>query len=156
MDIFQSKKRRITNSIEPKQITIMKSTAYFTRTILTHLEQRASQDPLFAQSFANPDKDIDQCCIYILNQVQKSGCNGFHDDEIFNMAVHFYDEDTIEIGEPKNNAHVVVNHFVELTEEEKQQAKTDAIKKAQDEAYKTVTTKKVMKKEVIVEQGSLF
>ena len=69
----------------------MKSTTYFTRTILTHLEQRASEDPLLAQSFANPDKDIDQCCIYILNQVQKSGCNGFHDDEIFNMAVHFYD-----------------------------------------------------------------
>ena len=43
----------------------MKSTTYFTRTILTHLEQRASEDPLFAQSFANPDKDIDQCILWI-------------------------------------------------------------------------------------------
>ena len=90
MDIFQNQERRITNSIKPKQITAMKSTAYFTRTILTHLEQRASIDPLFSQSFANLDKNIDDCCIYILNQVQKSGCNGFHDDEIFGMAVHFY------------------------------------------------------------------
>ena len=136
----------------------MKSTAYFTRTILTHLEQRASQDPLFAQSFANPDKDIDQCCIYILNQVQKSGCNGFHDDEIFNMAVHFYDEDTIEIGEPMNNAHVVVNHFVELTEEEKQQARKDAIQQLQNEEYnkmKQSATKKAPK-QTIISQPSLF
>lgn len=68
----------------------MKSTAYFTRTILTHLEQRASIDPLFAQSFSNLDKNIDDCCTYILNQVQKSGCNGFTDDEVYSMAVHYY------------------------------------------------------------------
>ena len=48
---------------------------------------------------------------------------------------HYYDEDTIEIGEPMNNAHVVVNHFVELTEEEKEQARQNAIEKAQKEAY---------------------
>ncbi|MFQ9315260.1 Cas9 inhibitor AcrIIA9 family protein [Dysgonomonas mossii] len=43
----------------------MKSTAYFTRTILTYLEQRASVDPLFAQSFANLDKNIDDCVLWI-------------------------------------------------------------------------------------------
>ncbi|EGK04377.1 Cas9 inhibitor AcrIIA9 family protein [Dysgonomonas mossii] len=43
----------------------MKSTAYFSRTILTHLEQRASIDPLFAQSFANLDKNIDDCVLWI-------------------------------------------------------------------------------------------
>ena len=69
----------------------MKSTAYFTRTILTHLEQRATVDPLFAQSFANISKNIDDCCTYILNEVQKSGCNGFTDDEVYSMAVHYYD-----------------------------------------------------------------
>jgi hypothetical protein len=68
----------------------MKSTAYFTRTILTYLEQRASVDALFAEAFAKNNKNIDDCCIYILNQVQQSGCNGFHDDEIFGMAVHYY------------------------------------------------------------------
>ena len=68
----------------------MKSTAYFTRTILTHLEQRATVDPLFAQSFANINKNIDDCCTYILNEVQKSGCNGFTDDEVYSMAVHYY------------------------------------------------------------------
>jgi peptidyl-tRNA hydrolase len=66
--------------------------------------------------------------------VQKSGCNGFADDEIFGMAVHYYDEDNIEIGKPMN-AHVVVNHVVELTEEEKEEAHQKTIQKAQDEAY---------------------
>jgi len=113
----------------------MKSTAYFTRTILTYLEQRASTDALFAQSFAKENKNIDDCCTYILNQVQKSGCNGFADEEIYSMAVHYYDEDNIEIGKPMSNTHIVVNHAVELTEEEKEQARKDAIQKAQNEAY---------------------
>lgn len=137
----------------------MKSTAYFTRTILTYLEQRAETDYLFAESFANPDKNIDDCCTYILNEVQKSGCNGFHDDEIFGMAVHYYDEADIEIGKPMNNAHVAINHVVELTAEEKEQARQDAIQKAQDDAYNKMMQPK--KKAVRVQlntavQTSLF
>ncbi len=68
----------------------MKATNHFTRAILTYLEQRAETDALFAQSFAKPEKNIDDCITYILNQVQKSGCNGFADDEIYSMAVHYY------------------------------------------------------------------
>jgi len=113
----------------------MKSTAYFTRTILTYLEQRASTDTLFAQAFAKENKNIDDCCTYILNQVQKSGYNGFADEEIYSMAVHYYDEDNIEVGKQMSNTHVVVNHIVELTEKEKEQACKDAIQKAQNEAY---------------------
>ena len=37
---------------------------------------------------------------YILNQVKKSGCCGFSDDEIFGMALHYYQEDNIEVGSP--------------------------------------------------------
>lgn len=68
----------------------MKSTAYFTRTILTYLEKRAETDALFAIAFAKPDKNIDDCCTYILNEIQKSGCNGFADEEVYGMAVHYY------------------------------------------------------------------
>jgi hypothetical protein len=50
------------------------------------------------------------------------------------MAVHYYDEDNIEAG--KNfDCQVVINHTVELTEEEKEQARKDAIQRAQNEAY---------------------
>jgi F0F1-type ATP synthase membrane subunit b/b' len=54
------------------------------------------------------------------------------------MAVHYYDEDNIEVGNPINT-HVVVNHVVELTEEEKEQARQDAIRKVQDDMYNKLT-----------------
>lgn len=112
----------------------MKVSAPFKNAIQSYLEQRAEYDELFARSYRNPLKNIEDCITYILNYVQKSGCNGFDDDEIFGQAVHYYDEADIEIGKPID-CKVVVNHHVELTEEEKTQARKDAIKRAEDEAY---------------------
>lgn len=134
----------------------MKGTDIFKRTIHTYLVQRAASDELFAEKYANPQKSIDDCVTYILNTVQKSGCNGFADDEIYSMAVHYYDEDNIEIGKPIN-ANVVVNHVVELTEEEKEQARKEAIQRVQDEAYKKMTQPvKKTKKVAVNPQPSLF
>ena len=45
---------------------------------------------------------------------------------------HYYDEDNIEIGKP-TNCQVMVNHMLELTEEEKAEARQDAIKQYQRE-----------------------
>ena len=50
------------------------------------------EDELFAAKYDNPDKNIDDCVTYILNWVQKSGCNGFCDDEIYGQAIHYYEE----------------------------------------------------------------
>ena len=55
---------------------------------------------------------------YIFHAVQQSGCCGFSDDEVYSMAVHAIDEPDLEIGKPMN-CNVVVNHHIELTEEEK-------------------------------------
>lgn len=112
----------------------MKGTEHFKRTIQAFLEQRAAEDELFAVNYRNPTKNIDDCITYILNYVQESGCNGFSDDEIFGQALHFYDEADIKVGKPID-CKVVVNHTVELTEEEKAEARQQAIKRAEDEAY---------------------
>ena len=69
---------------------------------------------------------------YILNWVQKSGCNGFTDGEIYSQAVHYYDEDDIEVGKPLQ-CQVVVNHTVELTDEEKAEARQNAVRRYQEE-----------------------
>lgn len=69
-----------------------KATDYFKQTIRTYLEQRAETDELFAERYADPKKNIDDCTTYILNQVQASGCHGFADEEIYAMALHYYDE----------------------------------------------------------------
>ena len=110
----------------------MKGTEQFTRTIAEYLNGRAATDPLFAPNLAKPHKNIEECVTYILNQVQVSGCNGFEDDEIYSMAVHYYDEDDLEVGS-RTSCNVVVNHTIVLTEEEKAEARKQAIQQYQAE-----------------------
>lgn len=123
----------------------MKASIHFQKEIQSYLEQRAEYDELFARSYRNPLKNIEDCITYILNYVQKSGCAGFSDDEIFGQAVHYYDEADIEIGKPID-CKVVVNHTVELTEEEKAEARREAIKRAEEEAYNRMTKRKTAPK----------
>ncbi|SJL26937.1 hypothetical protein PGIN_84-3_00431 [Porphyromonas gingivalis] len=138
----------------------MKGTEHFKNVIQNYLDERAQYDELFAENYRKKDKDMDSCIQYILNTVKQSGCNGFADDEIYSMAVHFFDEDNIDIGSPIN-AHVVavVNQVVELTAEEKAQAHREAMQRAQEEAYRKMTqpTKKKAKTTVDATlQPSLF
>ena len=102
----------------------MKGTEHFKRTIQMYLEQRAAEDTLFARNYRNPAKNIDDCVTYILNYVQRSGCNG--------QAVHYYDENEIEVGKPIQ-CQVAVNHVVELTAEEKAEARQNAVRRYQEE-----------------------
>ena len=108
----------------------MNGTEQFTRTISEYLNLRAATDPLFAPNLAKPHKNIEDCITYILKQVQQSACNGFEDDEIYSMAVHYYDEDNLEVGS-RVACHVVVNHTIVLSEEEKAEARKQAIKQYQ-------------------------
>jgi hypothetical protein len=136
----------------------MKSTEIFKRTIQNYLEQQAANDKLFAASYSKPQKNIDDCITYILNTVQKSGCNGFADDEIYGMAIHYYTEDNINVGNPVN-CNVVVNHTVELTVEEKEEARKEAMQRVQDEAYRQMKQsgrKSAAKQTVVNEQLNLF
>lgn len=106
----------------------MKGTDSFRKAISRYLEQRGAEDPLFAETLQKPNKNIEDCITYILNQVQRSGCHGFEDSEIYDMAVHYYDEDDVKPGSPLS-CKVVVNHVVEFTEEEKEEAKRQAFER---------------------------
>ncbi|MGL5273153.1 MAG: PcfK-like family protein [Phocaeicola sp.] len=123
----------------------MKATDHFKQVIKSFLWQRAGQDPLFAPNLAKPNKSIDECITYILNEVQKSGCNGFTDNEIFSIAIDYYDEDNIEVGKPID-CKVIINHHVELTQEEKAQARKEAIKRIENETYLKVKQQKKVTK----------
>lgn len=134
-----------------------KATDYFKQTIQSYLQRRAQEDELFAPRYANPKKNIDDCITFILNYVKQSGCNGFADDEIYSLAMHYYDEDDIDIGKPLTNCKVVVNHTIVLTEEEKAEARRQAMQKATDEAYRKITQdKNKTKKAETATQSSLF
>ena len=136
-------------------------TDYFKLTIQNYLDARAREDELFAPRYANPKKNIDDCCTFIINQVRQSGCNGFADEEIYSMALHYYDEEDIDIGKPVS-CKVVVNHTVELTDiaalikqlslqsvqEEKAEARRNAIRKAESEAYAKLAKAKSKPKKI--------
>lgn len=134
----------------------MKGTEHFKRTIQAYLEQRAAEDKLFSASYNKPNKNIDDCITYILNWVQKSGCNGFSDGEIYSQAVHYYDEDEIETGKPLH-CKIVVNHAVELTAEEKAEARQNAVRQFQEEELRKLQNRnrQTAKKETQV-QPTLF
>lgn len=137
----------------------MKATDPLKATIKAYLDNRAANDELFAETYAKEGKNIDDCITYILNQVQASGCNGFTDDEIYGMAVHYYDEDNLEVGEPISTR-VVVNHIVELTEEDKAVARQKAMDELIAEERKRIASKSAkpsIKNEVEqIQQASLF
>lgn len=136
-----------------------KSTENFKKTIEKYLTERAQKDSLFAASFSKPSKNIDDCITYIINTVEESGCSAFSDEEVYSMAVHYYDEDGIKVGS-KRDCTIVTNQKVDLTPEEIAEAKSEAKQKIIAEEYnslkKKTSTPKSEKEETGVLQGSLF
>ena len=121
-----------------------------------YLEQRAEEDALFAKKYRNPAKNMDECVTHILNYVQKSGCSGFTDGEIFGQAIHYYEENEIEVGKPMD-CQVVVNHVVELTEEEKAEARQNAARRYQEEELRKLQNRnRPPARKVTQSQPSLF
>ncbi len=129
----------------------MKGTEHFKRVIENYLEDRALYDSLFAKSYTKEHKNIDDCVTYILNEVKQSGCNGFADEEVFSMALHYYDEDDIEVGKATKGS-VVVNHHIELTEEEKQEARKKALAQYQEEQLRKMNAPLTKKRRKVVEE----
>ena len=81
--------------------------------IKNYLDKRAETDQEFAKTYAKPNKSIKECCTYIFGVVEKqrkSGekCVACSDDEIFGLAVHYYDEDDIVVEKPKAKVKAVV------------------------------------------------
>jgi len=138
--------------------TTVKASNPFTEQVKQYLDNLASTDPLFAKTYQKEGKTLEECVKYIMTTVQKSGINGFADSEIYGMAVHYYDEDGLKVDKAPANMRVVVNHVVELSQEEKDEAHKKAVDKAIAEAQAKITNKKPVKKPVNTDQqqASLF
>lgn len=137
----------------------MKGTESFKQTIHSYLEQRASEDTLFAEKYHAVNRSIDDIVTYILNEVMKSECHGFDDDEIYSLAIHAAEEKDLEVGKPVE-CDVKVNHVVELTEEEKQEARRNAIRRLENETYNRISQRNKPKARTAqtstIQQPSLF
>lgn len=59
------------------------------------LGEMASQDPNFRERYEDEEKSMNDCIRYITQQAQKqavNGCAAISDDEVLQMAVHYYQE----------------------------------------------------------------
>lgn len=111
----------------------MKASNAFKETIKAYLDKRASEDELFAVTYQKENKNLDKCCNYVVQCAKEGNCGGYADEEVFGWAVHYYDEDDIKNTKPVSGK-VIVNHTVELTEEDKAEVKAKAMKEAIEEA----------------------
>ncbi|MEX0313444.1 MAG: PcfK-like family protein [Allomuricauda sp.] len=89
----------------------MNTTDTFKDVIQNHLRMYGQQNPTFKEKLSSDKKNIDDCVKYILGEVKKSGCTGFADQDVFDMAYFYYEHD-VEV--PKGSTgKVVVNHVGE-------------------------------------------
>lgn len=77
----------------------------FETSIKNFLDDLAKNDELFAKTYQKPNKNIKDCCKYIYQQVEKNRkggekCVGCEDEEIYGLAIHYYDEDDIVVTGP--------------------------------------------------------
>lgn len=116
--------------------------------VKNYLDEYAKSDPVFAEKLANPEKSIEKCMEYIQSEV-------FHEfikkgegrrvavacptrQQCFGLAVHYYDEEKVEIR-PMEGVSAVTRATpdVPLTEDDKAKAKEKAIERlAAEEARK--------------------
>lgn len=81
----------------------------FEKTIKAHLDRMAAADARFAAKYRDGGKSVGDCCRYIISEVKKTGRSGFTDDEIYGMAVHFFDEEDVKAPDTVPQARVVVS-----------------------------------------------
>lgn len=121
----------------------MKASNPFETAIKTYLDAEINNDPELATAVQNKDKNLTDCCSYIMGEVKKLGVSAMTNDEVFSLAKTYYL--TKDLAKPKPvNGRVVVGGDLETVsainkaEAEKKTAHKDA-------APKKETTSKIKK-----------
>ena len=113
----------------------------FEKTIKEYLDGVSVRDEAFAEKYKAADKSIKECCEYIIAWVKAQKREGFTDAEIYGQAMHYYDEKDIKMGEGAT-ARVVVNHAVELSAKDRNEAEAAAKARYEKEQLKAARRKK--------------
>ena len=64
----------------------------FRTRIKEYLDSVAAGDPVFAEKYGSKSKSLDQCCDFIVSEVKRQKRTAMTDDEVYGLAVHYYDE----------------------------------------------------------------
>jgi hypothetical protein len=66
--------------------------------VRTYLENKAKAEAEFATIYAKPNKSLEECWKYIVSEARKQAvnqCACISDEDVYNMAVHYYMEDDV-------------------------------------------------------------
>ena len=126
----------------------MKSSENFIEAIRQYLDNRAAGDNLFAIRYASPSKSVAEGCRYILNEVKRQGVAVMTNDEVYSLAVHYWDGDCtaeeigsspLALGSAKNPINCKVVIFKDqLTEEDKAELKQQAMEQYKQEQLREI------------------
>ena len=115
----------------------------FEEAVKSYLDRFANNDDAFAVKYANEGKSIGECCDYIASQVKEMGVVGLSDDEVYGLAVHYYDEEDVRFEKVAYRA--VCNRSVELTDDEKSELRRRAMEEYQKNEYSRLIQSKARK-----------
>lgn len=73
----------------------MKASENFKNAIENYLNNLEQSDTAFAPQYAKTTKNLESCLNYIFGEVKKTGLCAFDNQEIFDMAVKYYTDDSI-------------------------------------------------------------
>lgn len=107
----------------------------FNQAIKAMLNERAASDPLFAKEYQREGKSIEECCNYIISEVQRMGVNALTDEEVLGLAVHYYDEVGIKVDKAPA-CQVVVPATPEVAEARKVELQREAEERFIEEQIK--------------------
>ena len=138
----------------------MKTTDRFKEVVEQELRFRAFKDPMLAKALRKKKKNIDDCVNYILNTVKESKIEGYAEDEVFGMAVHYYSEDDIKAVPFTSSGQLIINRHVALTDKEveelRQKARDQVISEEKAKMRKKPVKAKVDDKKPVKKDNELF
>lgn len=122
----------------------------FERAIKAFLDDKAEKDPAFAEKYRSEKKNITDCCKFIIAEVKKS-CKGNEaactDEYVYGLAMHYYDEENIKVPANAPSCRVVVPGDIELSEEDKKEAREEAMRRLKEQEVQEQIRKERQKQE---------
>ena len=109
----------------------MKVSPGFKQQIQKYLSERAETDMLFGPVYEKEHKNIDDCITYILSEVKKKAGSdnaiAMTGEEVYSLAVHYYDEDSIVVGKSNIKAKVSTSPITDEEDEDIEEEVEDKV-----------------------------
>ena len=109
----------------------MKVSPGFKEQIQKYLSERAETDILFGPVYEKENKNIDDCIQYIYQEVNKKAGSdnaiAMTAEEVYSLAVHYYDEDSIIVGKSDIKAKVSTSPITDEEDEDIEEEVEDKV-----------------------------